>query len=252
MAPFRTRYLDHAEIKETLERWAREHPSLVRCRSIGTSPEGRELLVATIGPDPDRTRPAAWVDGNMHAVELCGSSVALAIAEDMIALHREREDGLPAGHPARDLPEHVRDGLRETLLYVMPRVSPDGAEAVLRDGRYVRSNPRDNRQHPPVARWRRGDVDGDGAARMMRRRDPTGEYVERAEAPGLMARGGARVMSSPPPPSRSQRPKRCSRWATPRSRCSRRSSVLPSTVVPAVRMALVDGGSSPRSTSSSR
>ena len=187
MATFRTRYLDYAEINETLQRWAREHPSLVRVSSIGTSPEGRELLVATIGPDPDRTRPAAWVDGNMHAVELCGSSVALAIAEDLIALHREREVGLPEGHPARDLPEHVRDGLRETLLYVMPRVSPDGAEAVLRDGRYVRSNPRDSRLHPPVARWLRGDADGDGAARMMRRKDPTGEYVERTEAPGLMA-----------------------------------------------------------------
>jgi len=37
---------------------------------------------------PDRTRAAAWVDGNMHAVEVCGSSVALAIAEDVIALHR--------------------------------------------------------------------------------------------------------------------------------------------------------------------
>jgi hypothetical protein len=80
----------------------------------------------------------------------------------------------------------VRDGLRETLLYVMPRMAPDGAEAALHDGRYVRSNPRDARPHPPVPRWRRGDVDGDGRVRTMRKLDSTGEYAEHPEAPGLM------------------------------------------------------------------
>jgi len=29
------------------------------------------------------------VDGNMHAAELCGSSVALGIAEDMLRFHAE-------------------------------------------------------------------------------------------------------------------------------------------------------------------
>ena len=38
--------------------------------------------LVSIGPDLDRTRPAVWVDGNVHAAELVGSSVALAIAED--------------------------------------------------------------------------------------------------------------------------------------------------------------------------
>lgn len=65
-------------------------------------------------------------------------------------------------------------------------MSPDGAEAVLRDGRYVRSNPRDRRPRQPVARWLSGDVDGDGRALSMRRRDPCGEYVEDAELPGVM------------------------------------------------------------------
>ncbi len=186
-SPFRSRYITHEEIEDTLKSWAKRHPTLVRVESIGKSPEGRDLLLATIGPDPDRVRPAAWVDGNMHAVELCGSSVALAIAEDVLALHLEEKEGLNETHPAHGLPTHVRDILRETLLYVMPRISPDGAEAVLRDGRYVRSNPRDARMHVPVARWLRGDIDGDGQARTMRKKDKAGEYVERPEAPGLMA-----------------------------------------------------------------
>jgi hypothetical protein len=186
MQPFRSDYLRHADIAKILETWATQHPHLVRLESIGKSAEGRDLVVAVIGPEPDRVRPAAWVDGNMHATELCGSSVALAIAEDVLDLHLENERGLRDGHPARDLPKAVRDGLKDTLLYVLPRISPDGAEAVLRDGRYVRSNPRDGRVHAPVARWTRSDVDGDGRMLSMRKVDPTGEYVEHPEIPGLM------------------------------------------------------------------
>jgi hypothetical protein len=186
MASHRTSYPTYREIAEVLERWAAEHPRLVRVESLGQSPEGRELLMATIGPEPDRIRPAAWVDGNMHAVELCGSSVALAIAEDALALHLEDARGLPPDHPAAGLPVHVRDALRETLLYVMPRMAPDGAEAALRDGRFVRSNPRDGRHHAPVARWQRGDVDGDGTVRTIRKLDPTGEFVEHPDVPSLM------------------------------------------------------------------
>jgi hypothetical protein len=183
MAPFRSQYLRPAEIAHVLETWSKEHPRLVQVRSVGKSPEGRDLLVAAIGPEPERIRPAAWVDGNMHAVELCGSSVALAIAEDVLALHLQ---SLPEGHPAQDIPAHVREALRETLLYVMPCMSPDGADAVQRDGRYVRSNPRDGRMHAPVPRWLRADVDGDGRVRTMRKKDPTGEYVEHPDVPGLM------------------------------------------------------------------
>src|SRR5204863_178431 len=56
----------------------------------------------------------------------------------------------------------------------------------LRDGRWVRSNPRDRRPHPPVARWVSGDVDGDGRVLSLRRQDPSGEYVEDPELPGVM------------------------------------------------------------------
>jgi hypothetical protein len=150
----------------------------VRVASIGRSVEGRELWLLEIGSDPDRPRAAAWVDGNMHALELCGSSVALAIAEDVIALHR--------GEDRYELPAHVRERLRSILFYVLPRMSPDGAEAVLREGRYSRSNPRDRRPHPPVARWVLGDVDGDGAVISMRRQDPCGEFVEDPALPGVM------------------------------------------------------------------
>lgn len=182
---FRTTYLDYDALTAQLRAWAEAFPEIVALRSVGKSREGRELWLLTLGKDPDRARPAAWVDGNMHASEVCGSSVALAIAEDVIALHLGasledetlRHSGLPA---------HLAESLREVLVYVMPRMSPDGAEVVLKTGRYVRSVPQDDRPTPRAARWISDDIDGDGHAFLMRKEDPGGEYVESPEIPGLL------------------------------------------------------------------
>src|SRR5262245_33256851 len=85
---FRDRYLSYDALTNQLRSWAEAYPDVVQLESIGTTPEGRNLWVLVVGADRDRVRPGVWVDGNMHAIELCGSSVALAIAEDAIAIHR--------------------------------------------------------------------------------------------------------------------------------------------------------------------
>src|SRR2546428_4142795 len=116
MSLFRSNYLRYEELTRIVHDWARANPGLVRVTSIGKSVEGRDLWLLEIGKDPDRTRAAAWVDGNMHAVEVCGSSVALAIAEDVIALHR--------GENPRDLPVHVAERLKTIPVDVLTRMSP--------------------------------------------------------------------------------------------------------------------------------
>src|SRR5688572_10546754 len=178
---FRGAYLDHEAITEQLHAWAEAFPEIVHVESIGKTPEGRDLWVVTIGADRARSRPAVWVDGNMHATELCGSSVALAIAEDAIAIHA---GGIPQTQP--ELPRALRERLRDVVFHVMPRMSPDGAEAVLRTGKYVRSVPRDTRPGKRHPRWVSDDVDGDGLALLMRVPDPGGDFVESTEAPGWM------------------------------------------------------------------
>jgi hypothetical protein len=178
---FRSRYLSYAELTRQVHAWAEAFPETVRLTSIGTSPEGRELWLLTVGRDPDRIRPAAWVDGNMHAAELTGTSVALAIAEEAIRAH-EKGSG-----PVLDLPEHVGDLLRQDVLfYILPRMSPDGAERMLTTGAYVRSNPRDSRLGRSAPYWRSADLDNDGQARLMRVLDPAGDFVISPDHPGLM------------------------------------------------------------------
>ncbi|MEO7093458.1 MAG: M14 family metallopeptidase [Polyangiales bacterium] len=179
---FRHTYLDYERLTAQLKGWVESFPAVCRLSSLARTPEGREVWLLTIGRDPDRIRPAAWVDGNIHAAELAGSSVALAIAEDVLAMHVD-----PAGC---QLPGPIVERLRDVLLYVVPRISPDGAEAVLTSGRSVRSVPRDHRIERGKPRWLIGDIDGDGLALSMRVKDPGGELVDAPEFPGLLVERG--------------------------------------------------------------
>lgn len=176
---FRQRFLTHQEIGEQLSTWQAAFPHLIRVEILGHSVEGRELWLATLGPQPDRVRPSVWVDGNMHAMELSGSSVALHIAETVLAMHLGDEAPLAGLGPNANV-------LRDVLFHVLPRMSPDGAERVLKTGRWVRSAPRDNRVDTHEARWLLEDVDEDGSILAMRKQDPTGEFVESKRTRGLM------------------------------------------------------------------
>ena len=83
---FRKRYLDYAELTAQVQRLGQGLPA-ARARRVDRQERRRPRRSGSSpsAPSPTRMRPAVWIDGNMHASELCGSSVALAIAEDVIA-----------------------------------------------------------------------------------------------------------------------------------------------------------------------
>jgi hypothetical protein len=172
------RYGTHDEVTAQLRAWTEAYPEVARLEAIGHSTEGRELWLLTLGRDPDRRRPAVWIDGNMHASELCGTAAALRVAEDVLRLHVEPE--------AAEQPVEIAEALRESLVYVLPRMSPDGAEAVLGNGHFVRSVPEDDPVAKYAPKWAPRDMDGDGRCLLMRIEDPTGEFVEAPNARGML------------------------------------------------------------------
>ena len=176
---FRQKYLDYAELTQQLDAWSKQYPDIARVTSIGKTAGGRDIPLLAIGRNPAEARPAVWIDGNMHASEVCGSSVALAMAEDILALHQGAAE--VGGKP---FPAHMAEAIRDTLFYVVPRISPDGAEEVLKIGRYVRSSPVNDRCDKGHAYWESADIDGDGTAGYMRRQDPDGELVEMRDENG--------------------------------------------------------------------
>ena len=166
----------YTELTRLLQDYAEALPGLIGLRSIGKSHEGRDIWLVTVtntvtGADSDK--PALWIDGNIHAAELTASTACLYF------LHQ-----LATG---ADDPR-IRHLLDTRVVYICPRLNPDGAELALADRpRHIRSS---TRPYPydeePVDGLTIEDVDGDGRILTMRVPDPHGPYKKHPAEPRLM------------------------------------------------------------------
>ena len=154
-------------LTQILQAYAAEFPHLVALESLGQSYEGREIWLLRVtcfatGPDPEK--PALWVDGNIHSVELAGSSACLYLLQTLIQGYGVHAD--------------ITRALETRTFYICPRLNPDGAEWALADQpRFIRSStrpyPYDEEQ---LIGLRREDIDGDGQILSMRIPDPNGAW----------------------------------------------------------------------------
>ena len=161
--------------------YADAHPALVSVASIGKSYEGRDIWVATLtntatGADTDK--PAFWCDGNIHAAELTASTAVLYYLHQLVTAYGESdEDG-----------RRITQLLDTRVVYLCPRLNPDGAELALADTpRHIRSG---TKRYPfdeePVDGLTVQDIDGDGRVLLMRVPDPHGGYRRSTTDPRLM------------------------------------------------------------------
>ena len=177
------RFLRYDEMAAWLRQTAAAHPRVLTVEAYGRSHRGRELLVATITDSTTGahdTKPAHWVDANIHATEVTGGVAALHIIHALVTRHA-------AGDPI------VTEALRTRTFYVAPRVNPDGVEDALAD------SPRFHRSSVRPWPWRDGhrwpglhpqDVDGDGRILTMRIPDPDGAWTPHPEEPRVMVHVG--------------------------------------------------------------
>ena len=166
--------LRYAELTTLLKAWAAARPGLFQLESIGKTPEARELWFLTLtnrATGPADEKPALLVDGNVHANEYGGGAAALHFVWRLL-----RDYGAD---------ERVTRLLDSRSVYVLPRVSPDGVEQTLVEGRYIRSVGRPYTNRPDPGLYMR-DVDGDGRTVFMRLRDPNGPWKLHPSDPRLL------------------------------------------------------------------
>jgi murein tripeptide amidase MpaA len=167
----------HDELTRLLADFAEARPDLVSLRSIGRSYEGRDiwlLALTNLNTGPDTDKPAFWCDGNIHAAELTASTACL------YWLHQ-----LVLGYGVDAQTTHLLD---TRVVYLCPRLNPDGAELALADRpRHIRSSTRPYPfDEPPVEGLTVEDVDGDGRVLSMRIPDPHGGWKRHSQDARLM------------------------------------------------------------------
>jgi hypothetical protein len=174
------RFIRYDELSASLHQLADEHPDLVTVEQYGTSHEGRPLLLVTVtdtATGAHDTKPAHWIDANIHAVEVTGGAAALYLLHHLVTA-QERSDAV------------ALEALRTRTFYVVPRVNPDGVDAALADSpTYRRSSMRpwpyaDRHRWPGLLEH---DIDGDGRVLTMRIADPHGAWIEHPDDARVMA-----------------------------------------------------------------
>ena len=174
------RFYRHAEMTRILKTYAKEYPNLIRLESIGKSYEGRDVWLVTAtnfksGQDADK--PAMWVDANLHASEVTGSTAALYLIHSLVMRYKKDEN--------------VTHALDTRVFYIVPRVNPDGAEWALADHpKEIRSvtRPYPYEDAPLEGLTIGEDIDGDGRILNMRVADPNGAWKVHPADSRLMVR----------------------------------------------------------------
>ncbi|CAG0992470.1 Carboxypeptidase T [Phycisphaerales bacterium] len=179
--PF-NRYYRYAEMEEWLRKIAAAYPEIVELRNIGKSLEGRDLWVAVVNnprTGPDTSKPAMWIDGNVHGNEIQAGEATLY---SLWYLTKAQ------GHNA-DLTKL----LDNYSFYFLVSQNPDGREHWFMDvqnSSSSRSNrrPVDNDRDGALDEDRPDDLDGDGSITQMWKQDPNGRWLRDRDDPRIFTR----------------------------------------------------------------
>ncbi|MFL6197410.1 MAG: M14 family zinc carboxypeptidase, partial [Thermoanaerobaculia bacterium] len=170
----------YEEIAEALKGYAAAYPKWTKLESIGKTGQGRDLWMITItnpATGPDGSKPAMYVDGNIHGNEIQGAEAALYLIW-YLAENRDRVEAL----------RRLTD---EKAFYVVPTINPDGraywfnAPNTTHSSRSGKS-PLDDDRDGQADEDGYDDIDGDGQVTQMRRKDPDGPFRVSPEDPRLL------------------------------------------------------------------
>lgn len=148
-------YYKYDELKLNLEYFEKNYPELVKLEVNCVTLEGKNQYVVTLTNTKTGEaleKPGWYLDGNIHAGEVTSSMCAMHTIDYLLTNYGEDKT--------------VTNLLDSTTIYVIPRVTPDGAETYLTTPYNLRSANRD--YLPKEGGIKPEDLDGDGVVRMMR------------------------------------------------------------------------------------
>ena len=178
-----TRYHNYAELTAELQGLVRAHGEIARLVPIGESHAGRTIWaveIARSGGVPVAERPALLIAANLEGDQVIGSELALFTTEWLLTQYATNPD--------------VKRRIDEQAFLVVPRVNPDGAEAMFaspRTGRRTNLRPYDDDNDARTDEDPPEDLNGDGVITVMRVKDPAGPYRVHSSEPRLMVRADA-------------------------------------------------------------
>ncbi|HTI13532.1 MAG TPA: M14 family metallopeptidase [Dictyobacter sp.] len=158
-------YYTYDVLMSILQELVAAYPHLAELESIGKSFEGRDLWVVTLTnkeTGPASEKPAYWIDGNTHAGEVTGSTVVLYTLWSYLQQYGQDEK--------------VTRVLDRSAIYLMPRISVDGAERYLTTPHTLRSSTRPDQDADEADGLYQEDIDGDGQILTMRIKDANGAW----------------------------------------------------------------------------
>ena len=116
-------YYVYEEIKSNLEYFTKTYPNLCSVETICTTPKGRSVFAVTLSCGEAKNKPAYYIDGNTHAGEVTGSMAAMHTIDYLLTNY--------------GVDKQVTTILDRFAVYVIPRISPDGAEVYLFDKFFI-------------------------------------------------------------------------------------------------------------------
>lgn len=155
--------------------------NLVTKTTLGTTAEGRDVSLLTVGTGDVDLKPALLIVGSVDAANLVGSELAVRIVQQLT-------DGYAKGD------ESAKELLDNLTLYVIPRPSPDASAHVLdapTTGRKTNSRSTDADRDFTFDEDPNEDLNNDGVITMMRVADPTGPWMAHPSDPRLLVRADA-------------------------------------------------------------
>ena len=166
-------YYKYEELKSNLEFFAKKYPKLCKLEVNCVTEEGRNQYAVTLTnteTGEPLSKPGWYLDGNIHAGEVTSSMTAMYTVDWLLTNYKKDEE--------------IKKLLDTTTVYVIPRVTPDGAETYLTTPYTLRSV---NREYlPEKGGIKEEDLDGDGVIRMMRIPTKYGAWKKDPQNPDSM------------------------------------------------------------------